>query len=75
MTAIEKWGATEDLNLKMVIGGKRLESSNAARIETEDPATGRVIGSFPAATADDVGRAVENSRAALKGEWRAMTPT
>ena len=50
MTAIEKWGATEDLNLKMVIGGKRLDASNAARIETEDPATGRVIGIFPAAT-------------------------
>ena len=75
MTKIEKWGVAEDLNLKMVIGGKRLDSSNRARVQTEDPATGRVIGSFPAATADDVGRAVENSRAALKGEWRAMTPT
>ena len=75
MANSDGWSADEDLNLKMVIGGEKLEASNGARIVTEDPATGRVIGSFPAATADDVGRAVENSRAALKGEWRSMTPT
>ena len=75
MPRADKWSVADDLDLKMVIGGKRIEAANGARIETEDPATGRVIGSFPAATADDVGRAVENSRAALKGEWRAMTPT
>ncbi|MCC6303954.1 MAG: aldehyde dehydrogenase family protein [Rhodobacteraceae bacterium] len=74
MVATGKWSVAEDLNLKMVIGGQRLEASNGARLTTEDPATGRVIGSFPAATADDVGRAVENSRAALKGDWRRMTP-
>ena len=75
MPRADKWSVADDLDLKMVIGGKRIEAANGARIETEDPATGRVIGSFPAATADDVGRAVENSRAALKGEWRTMTPT
>jgi acyl-CoA reductase-like NAD-dependent aldehyde dehydrogenase len=75
MSKLDRWNVADDLNLKMVVGGNRIEASNGARIETEDPATGRVIGSFPAATADDVGRAVENSRAALKGDWRAMTPT
>uniref|UniRef100_UPI0039B95845 aldehyde dehydrogenase family protein n=1 Tax=Albidovulum sp. TaxID=1872424 RepID=UPI0039B95845 len=75
MPKTERWSVAENLDLKMVIGGRRLEASNGARIETEDPATGRVIGSFPAATAEDVGRAVENSRAALKGEWRSMKPT
>jgi acyl-CoA reductase-like NAD-dependent aldehyde dehydrogenase len=75
VSKIDTYGTAEDLNLKLVIGGKRIEASDGQRIETSDPATGRVIGSFPAATADDVGRAVENSRAALKGDWRAMTPT
>ncbi len=75
MPNTDRWSVADNLDLKMVIGGKRLEASNGARIETEDPATGRVIGSFPAATADDVGRAVESSRVALKGDWRSMTPT
>lgn len=75
MSQNQRWSVADDLDLKMVIGGKRVEASNGARIETEDPATGRIIGSFPAATADDVDRAVASSKAALKGDWRTMTPT
>lgn len=49
MTTTERWALEEDLHLKMIIGGRRLEASEGRRIETEDPATGRIIGSFPAA--------------------------
>ena len=42
MPRADKWSVADDLDLKMVIGGKRIEAANGARIETEDPATGRV---------------------------------
>lgn len=75
MEPTDRYSAGEALDLRMAIDGKRVEASDRARMTTEDPATGRVIGSFPAATADDVDRAVASSKAALKGAWRAMTPT
>ncbi|MCL4764969.1 MAG: aldehyde dehydrogenase family protein [Hyphomicrobiaceae bacterium] len=74
MTKADRWRVEENLHLPMVIGGRRVEASGKGRIETEDPATGRIIGSFPAAGRSDVDHAVESSKSALKGDWRTTTP-
>jgi len=58
----------------MVIGGARLKGDGRDRIEVVDPATGKPIGSVPAATAEDVDRAVAVSRAALTGPWFRTKP-
>ncbi len=63
-----------DLPRQMVIGGQHVEAQSGRRIETIDPATGRVFADFPAADAADVDRAVRDSKKALRGEWRKLTP-
>jgi aldehyde dehydrogenase (NAD+) len=63
-----------DLPKQMFIGGEHVEALGCRRIETVDPATGKVFADFPAADANDVERAVSNSKQALRGEWRKMTP-
>jgi len=73
-TALDQARAAEFPGL-MVIGGKRVEAASGERIETLDPATGAAFASFPSATPDDVDRAVADSKRALRGEWRAPTPT
>ena len=54
----------------LLIGGKWRKTGGAGVIEVTDPATGEVIGAAPAASAADVGEAIE---AAAKGlaQWRA----
>ncbi len=59
----------------MVIGGERVASSSGEVIETFDPATDKLIGTVPAASVDDVERAVDCARQALTGPWRDTTPT
>jgi succinate-semialdehyde dehydrogenase/glutarate-semialdehyde dehydrogenase len=46
---------------KMIIGGKRVDSSDKAVIEVTNPATGEVIDTVPAATKTDVDRAVHEA--------------
>jgi acyl-CoA reductase-like NAD-dependent aldehyde dehydrogenase len=58
----------------MFVGGKYVDALAGRRMETSDPATGRVFANFPAADASDVDWAVADSRRALKNEWRAVTP-
>lgn len=74
MTQTNNWDIPENLPEKMVIGGEKVDAVNGGMIETLDPATTRVIGRFPAAQADDVDRAVSNSRKALKGDWSSIVP-
>jgi hypothetical protein len=59
---------------KMLIGSEWREASDGRRLESVDPATGQVIATFPAATADDVNRAVAAARNAFKGTWRKISP-
>jgi aldehyde dehydrogenase (NAD+)/betaine-aldehyde dehydrogenase len=59
----------------MFIGGKPVEAASGKRIETVDPGNGRAFADFPAGTAEDVDRAVADSRRALRGPWRQITPT
>lgn len=57
----------------MTVGGHDRYASDGATIESYNPATGELVGVFPAASADDVDAAVG---AALEGfaVWRKMSP-
>ena len=54
--------------MKMLIGGKAADASDGKTIDVINPATGKLVDTVPAATAEDVARAVECARTAQK-EW------
>lgn len=54
--------------MKMFIDGKAVDSSDGATIDVTNPATGELVDTVPAATAEDVARAVQCAKAAQK-EW------
>jgi len=57
---------------KNFIGGEWVDSSTGKGIENVNPATGELVGVFPASSAADVNRAVEAAKNAFDG-WR-LTP-
>jgi len=57
------------------IDGRFTAAVNGARMETLDPGTGEAFASFAAGDAEDVDAAVRSAKAALRGPWRAMTPS
>ena len=59
----------------MLIDGAFVQASDGACFESLNPATGQSWARIPAATAEDVDKAVEAADRALHGEWGAMTPT
>lgn len=59
---------------KMLIGNQWLEAASGEWIESPDPATGKVLGKFPAGGKVDVDRAVNAARRAFNGSWRKMSP-
>ena len=60
----------------MYIDGEFCEASDGGRFESINPATGLVWATAPAATEEDVDRAVQAARRALhNGEWATMTAT
>src|SRR3954468_22001037 len=56
-----------------LIGGEWVDSSGRETMEVLNPATGEAIAEVPAATAEDVDRAVQAAKKALV-EWRETTP-
>ncbi len=56
---------------KNFIGGEWVDSSTGKGIENVNPATGELVGIFPASSAADVNRAVEVAKNAFEG-WRLM---
>jgi 1-pyrroline dehydrogenase len=56
-----------------LIGGEWVDSAGGETMEVLNPATGDVIAEVPAATAEDVDRAVQAAKKALV-EWRETTP-
>ncbi|GAA3676776.1 aldehyde dehydrogenase family protein [Arthrobacter ginkgonis] len=62
------------LSHRMLIDGQACEASDGAVLESFSPATGRLLGVFPAGTADDVDRAVA-AAARAQGPWWASGPT
>ncbi|MBS1894580.1 MAG: aldehyde dehydrogenase family protein [Actinobacteria bacterium] len=63
----------EASDLRLLIGGERVDASSGERFDVENPATGETIATVPAGTAADVDAAVAAARAALPG-WIAMAP-
>lgn len=74
MTYTGKIEVPGGLPTQMYIGGKHLDATGQQRIETLDPATGKVFADFPAGQIDDINHAVENSKHTLWGAWRQVTP-
>lgn len=61
---------------QLYIDGQFCDASDGARVESVNPATGKIWATAPAATEDDVNRAVEAAdRALFHGEWANMTAT
>ncbi len=59
---------------KMLIGSEWREAVSGEWIEAIDPATGKVIGKFPAGSEEDVNLAVTAARGAFNGAWRKISP-
>lgn len=57
--------------MKMFINGKAVDSSDGQTIEVTNPATGAVLDTVPAATAEDVAQAVAYAKAAQK-KWNEV---
>ena len=58
---------------KNLIGGEWVDASSGETMEVINPATGEKIAEVPAASAEDVDRAVQAAKKALP-EWRETTP-
>ncbi|WP_277051963.1 aldehyde dehydrogenase family protein [Zestomonas thermotolerans] len=60
---------------RMLIGDQWLESSSGETLDIRNPATGEILGQVPAATAEDVDRAVQAARQAFEDSaWSRMRP-
>lgn len=64
----------KDVPKNLYIDGRWEPSSTGENVETYDPATGQVLAAVPAASPEDVDRAVRAARKALDGPWRGVTP-
>ena len=58
--------------MKMIIGGQKVDSSSGKTIDVLNPATGELIDTVPAATPEDVDRALEISKIGFE-KW-SKTP-
>jgi succinate-semialdehyde dehydrogenase/glutarate-semialdehyde dehydrogenase len=58
--------------MKMIIGGKGVDASNGAVVEVSNPANGKVIDTVPAATEEDIKRAVAQAKAGQK-KWAQVS--
>lgn len=60
---------------QMLINNSWQDAASGEWLETHEPATGALLGRFPAGDHSDVDRAVEAARHALEqGEWSRLTP-
>lgn len=67
---------TDRKSYRMLIDGQLVEAADGARLDSINPATGEAWASFPAASADDVDRAVRAAhRAMTEGPWAKLTAT
>jgi aldehyde dehydrogenase (NAD+) len=65
--------ANELEHFRMLIGGKAVDAASGATFESPNPYTGRPWAVVPDGGPEDVDAAVAAARAALDGEWGAMT--
>ena len=59
--------------MNMLIDGRLVSASDSGTVETFSPSSGKSLGVVPAATADDVDRAVASGKRAYP-EWASTTP-
>ncbi len=65
----------QELRHRMFINGEWVDSSSGDRIDVHNPSTGSVIEKVPAASLDDVHKAVDAAKAAFdKGGWGKAPP-
>ena len=57
----------------LYIGGEWVPASTDETIDVENPATEKIVGTVPAGSSDDIGRAVAAARSALPA-WSAVPP-
>ncbi|MBT7506683.1 MAG: aldehyde dehydrogenase family protein, partial [Rhodospirillales bacterium] len=63
-------------HFQMLIDGEYVDASDGGTFESVNPATEAAWATIPAATADDVDRAVKAAhRAFTEGPWASTTPT
>ncbi len=74
MTISKKWQAPAGIPDQLAIDGEWIDADSRNTVESIDPATGVPFASVQLGNANDVDRAVESSKRALKGEWRHATP-
>jgi len=70
----QQTGRIEGLPDRHLIAGNWTPSASGGIMESVDPGNGNAFHQFAAGDADDIERAVENSHAALSGEWSAASP-
>ena len=58
--------------MQMIIGGKKVDSSNGKTIDIINPATGEFLDTIPAATKEDIDRALDLSKIGFK-KWKKTT--
>ena len=67
---------TDIRTYQMLIGGQWVDASDGGQFDSVNPATGKVWSRVPAATEEDVDRAVRAAHDAFcDGPWSKMTPT
>jgi len=74
MTTSGNWAVPAGIPDKLIIDGAWVAPDSGNSTKSCDPATGHSFATVPLGNINDVDRAVESSKRALKGEWRATTP-
>lgn len=64
-----------DSNKQLFIDGEALPSLGGERLDTYNPATGRVLATLARGRQEDVDAAVAAARAAFEGPWSKFTPS
>lgn len=57
--------------MKMLIGGKFIDSSDGAKMDVVNPATGKIVDTVPAGTLEDLDKAISLAVEGQK-EWNAV---
>jgi aldehyde dehydrogenase (NAD+) len=70
---VEEWQMAQLEQFRMVIGGKAVDAISGKTFESQNPYTGEAWARVPDGGPEDIDAAVAAARAALDGEWGAMT--
>ncbi len=74
MNTTSNWAVPADLPDRLAIDGQWVAPDGGDSAESLDPATALAFARVPLGNVNDVDRAMESSKRALNGPWRASTP-